>query len=248
LINVQYPNKVQPSSRYKQMLDDEKVRKWVDYISRGSPVTAQVYFRRLGRLRQNKGILPSDLLDMDEEFLWNFLNDVVSEMEINGKAGSYIIAVLKAVKSWLSFSGIEVKRKLRVKGVNDTPTPRDNQPITAFLLRQLYSVSSLKVKCIIALLAGSGVRPEVIGNHDGSDGLRLGDIPELEIQEGMARFRKIPPMLIVRQELSKTAQAALWALTEKERKEAKWIEGDEKFNIWNTKEGRTLPGHYVCVV
>jgi len=90
-----------------------------------------------------------------------------------------------------------------VRGANDTPTLRENQPITAFLLRQLYSASSLKVKCIISLLAGSGIRPEVIGNHDGSDGLRLGDIPELEIEEGRVKFTKTPPMLIVRQELSK---------------------------------------------
>ena len=96
-----------------------------------------------------------------------------------------------------------MRRKVKIKGLNDTPTLRDNQPITSSLLRQLYQVSPLKVKCIIALLAGSGIRPEVIGKDDGSDGLRLGDIPELEIEAGKVKFRKTPPMLIVRQELSK---------------------------------------------
>jgi len=124
-------------------------------------------------------------------------------MEIKAKAGGYIQSILKAIKSWLSFNGIELRRKLKVRGANDTPTLRENQPITAFLLRQLYSASSLKVKCIISLLAGSGIRPEVIGNHDGSDGLRLGDIPELEVEDGRVKFTKTPPMLIVRQELSK---------------------------------------------
>jgi hypothetical protein len=103
----------------------------------------------------------------------------------------------------LSFNGIEIRRKLKVKRANDTPTLRENQPITTFLLRQLYSASPLKVKCIISLLAGSGVRPEVIGKDDGSDGLRLGDIPKLEIEAERVKFIKIPPMLIVRQELSK---------------------------------------------
>jgi hypothetical protein len=200
---VQASDKVQLRSKYKPLLEDERVRKWVDYVARGSSVTAQVYFRRLGRVCDEKGLLPLDLLNNDEELLWNFLNDLISEMEIKGKAGGYIQSTLKAIKSWLSFNGIEIRRKLKVKRANDTPTPRGNQPITASLLRQLYSASPLKVRCIIALLAGSGIRPEVIGKDDGSDGLRLGDIPELEIEAGRVRFRKTPPMLIVRQELSK---------------------------------------------
>jgi hypothetical protein len=200
---VQASDKVQLRSKHKPLLEDERVRKWVDYVARGSSVTAQVYFRRLGRVCDDKGLLPLDLLNKDEEWLWNFLNDLVSEMEIKGKAGGYIQSTLKAIKSWLSFNGIEIRRKLKVKRVNDTPTLRENQPITTFLLRQLYSASPLKVKCIIALLAGSGVRPEVIGKDDGSDGLRLGDIPELEIEAGRVKFivnAKIGQGILVTQE------------------------------------------------
>jgi hypothetical protein len=39
---VQASDRLPPGSRYKQLLDDEMVRKWVDYAARGSPVTAQV--------------------------------------------------------------------------------------------------------------------------------------------------------------------------------------------------------------
>jgi hypothetical protein len=203
LAGVQASDRVPLRSKYRPLLADERIRKWVDYVARGSAITAEVYLRRLGRVCDDKVILPSELLNKDEESLWNFLNDLISEMEIKAKAGGYIQSILKAIKSWLSFNGIELRRKLKVRGANDTPTLRENQPITASLLRQLYSASSLKVKCIISLLAGSGIRPEVIGNHDGSDGLRLGDIPELEIEEGRVKFTKTPPMLIVRQELSK---------------------------------------------
>jgi predicted Holliday junction resolvase-like endonuclease len=42
----------------------------------------------------------------------------------------------------------------------------------------------------------------VNGNHDGSDGLKLGDMPELEIEPPKVKFIKTPPMLIVKQELS----------------------------------------------
>jgi hypothetical protein len=203
LTGVQASDRVPLRSKYRPLLEDDRIRKWVDYVARGSAITAEVYLRRLGRVCDDKGILPSELLNKDEESLWNFLNDLISDMEDKAKAGGYIQSILKAIKSWLSFNGIELRRKLKVRGANDTPTLRENQPITASLLRQLYSASSLKVKCIISLLAGSGVRPEVIGNHDGSDGLRLGDIPELEVEEGRVKFIKTPPMLIVKQELSK---------------------------------------------
>jgi hypothetical protein len=56
-------------------------------------------------------------------------------METRAKAGGYIQSTMKAVKSWLSFNGIEIRRKLKVKRANDTPTLRGNQPITTFLLR-----------------------------------------------------------------------------------------------------------------
>jgi hypothetical protein len=103
---VQASDKVQLRSKYKPLLEDERVRKWVDYVARGSSVTAQVYFRRLGRVCEEKGLLPSELLNKDEEWLWNFLNDIVSDMEIKGKAGVYIQSRIKAVKSWLGFNGI----------------------------------------------------------------------------------------------------------------------------------------------
>jgi hypothetical protein len=69
-------------SKYIHLLEDERVKKWMDYVSRGSSITAQVYFRRVGRVCTDNGILPSDLLDMDGESLWNFLNDMASEMEV----------------------------------------------------------------------------------------------------------------------------------------------------------------------
>gem|GEM_PF-3706468 len=111
------------------MLEDERMRKWVDYVARGSSVTAQVYFRRLGRVCEEKGLLPSDLLNKDEDLLWNFLNDIVSEMETNGRAGGYVQSTMNAVKSWLSFI--------------------DNPPLPTFFCGSdpWCSLSLLKMKC-----------------------------------------------------------------------------------------------------
>ena len=53
-------------------------------------------------------------------------------------------------------------------------------------------------------MAFADLRPESIGNYDGSDGLRLGDLPEVKIENGQVVFEKMPTMIVVRASLSKT--------------------------------------------
>ena len=57
--------------------------------------------------------------------------DVVIEFEGRGKAGSYIHSNVKAVKSWLSRNGIRVAGKVKISGVDDTPTLSERMPLQA---------------------------------------------------------------------------------------------------------------------
>ena len=52
-------------------------------------------------------------------------------------------------------------------------------------------------------MAFSGVRPQVLGNYRGTDGLRISDIADMEIKDGAVSFTKIPVRGIIRSELSK---------------------------------------------
>jgi hypothetical protein len=82
LTGVQASDRVPLRSKYRPLLEDDRIRKWVDYVARGSAITAEVYLRRLGRVCEEMGIPPSELLNKDEESIWNFLNDLISDMEI----------------------------------------------------------------------------------------------------------------------------------------------------------------------
>jgi hypothetical protein len=53
-------------------------------------------------------------------------------------------------------------------------------------------------------MAFAGCRVEVLGSYLGDDGLRLSDIPEMEIKEGEVGFKKFPAMISVRKTLSKS--------------------------------------------
>ena len=102
------------SPKHKHLLSDPDIKRWYDNVCRGSKVTADVYLRRLGSLCISQGLDgPQELLQRasagGERWTCNFLMDVVTRLEGEGKAGSYIASNLKAAKSWLAHNGIEVR-------------------------------------------------------------------------------------------------------------------------------------------
>ena len=171
-------------SKYRHLLDDPQIKRWYDNVSRGSKVTADVYIRRLGSICAIRKTSPNELIKQgknDQESLYNFLMDLVTDMEKERKAGSYISSNLKAVKSWLSHNGIEFKRRIKIKGVEDTPTLREMHTLTTNQMRQLFQDSPPETRCICALMAHAGLRPVSVGNYEGTDGLCLGDINDFPL-------------------------------------------------------------------
>jgi hypothetical protein len=189
--------------RYKPLLKDKNLKRWYDNVARGSLVTADVYLRRLGHLCKDLKMTPQNLVEMNEDQLYNFLLDIVSRMEKEGRSGSYIHSQLKAVKSWLLHNRIEIRRKIKIRGVEDTPTLKDERVPTKPELRRIFLAGDEKARIACALIAHSGLRPETLGNYKGNDGLRIRDLPELVIENQKIDFLKIPTKVIVRRELSK---------------------------------------------
>lgn len=199
--------------KYRNLLRHEDVKRWYDNLCRGSKVTADVYLRRLGLISETTRITLQEIVKraaQDERWAYNFLLDFVTRMEGQNHAGSYIASGVKAVKSWLSHNGIDLKRKIMIRGVGDAPTLKEKGTLAQDRLRTLFLNSPPEARCVESLMAQSGLRPEVIGNYDGSDGLRMGDILEIKVGNGDASgssssvyFDRLPCMLVVRKELSK---------------------------------------------
>ena len=193
------------------MKEDADLQRWYDNVCRGSKLTASVYLRRLGFLCSTRALRPHDLVSharSDERWAYNFLMDLVTELENQGKAGSYIQSNMKAVKSWLSHNGVQVVGKIKIRGENDTPTLRNKDALTSSEQALLFSTASSQARSAAVVIIESGLRPESLGNYEGTDGLTLGDMPELVMEndsgEVKVSFRKIPAMIVVRRDLSKT--------------------------------------------
>ncbi len=201
-------------AKYAFLLEDVDVRRWYENVARGSEVTADVYLRRLGMFCKHFGLKPKELVDLGEDELYNLLLDYVSALERAGRAGSYIHSALKAVKSWLAHNGIEVRRKIKIRGVGDTPTLRDERVPTQQELRRIFLSGDKKTRTACVLVAHGGLRLVTLGNYRGDDGLRVRDFPEMRIEGNAVKFERIPTMIIVRPELSKARHQYFTFLSE----------------------------------
>jgi hypothetical protein len=205
------------TTKKHNLLSNQDIRRWYDNLSRSSLVTAEVRLRKLGKFCENNKITPMELVELghkDQKAIANLLDDNITTMEKNGNAPQYIKAIITSVKSWLAHHDIEVRRKMRITDVDSTPTLASEQVPNATELAELLNRADLRAGAIMSLIGKSGVRPEVLGNYDATDGLMLKDLPDLEIVEGVARFSKVPARIVVRKTLSKAGHSYFTFITE----------------------------------
>ena len=177
--------------KYRDLFEDPNIKKWYDNVSRGSRITADVYLRRLGSICRSGGMRsPEELLTRatgDGGTLWayNLIMDLVTKLEAEGKAGSYTHSNAKALRSWFAHNGINVEGRIKIRGAQDTPSLKDKHAPTSSELSMFFSNAPPQTRCAGALVAQAGLRLEVVGNYDGSEGLRLGDMPRARFQFGI---------------------------------------------------------------
>jgi hypothetical protein len=207
--------KKHPRDRYSTLLEDKAVKRWYDNVSRGSSITADIYLRRLGSFCAKQKCKPGDLLAKKPSELKDMLLDLVTEMQKQGKAGSYISSNIKAIKSWLSFNDIEIKNgKIKIEGVQETPSLKNEKTPDIDELRKIFLACNSKQRVAAVLIAHAGLRPETLGSYKGDDGLRVSDFPEMEIRRRRVSFKKMPAFVKVRSPLSKTGHEYLSFLSE----------------------------------
>jgi hypothetical protein len=186
----------------EEFLSPASLRDWHQNVARGSRVTADIWARSLRLFCHRAKVSPDGLLKLEEAPLHRLLLKFVTDEEARGQAGGSTITHLKAVKSWLSFNGITVVRPVKVRGTQETPTLVDERTPTQDELKRILLAATARQRALCALMAFTGVRPEVLGNYLGDDGLRLKDLPELTLKDEV-HFERIPAMVVVRSSLSK---------------------------------------------
>ncbi|MEM2212831.1 MAG: hypothetical protein QXG61_05675 [Candidatus Nezhaarchaeales archaeon] len=119
-------------------------------------------------------------------------------MEREGRAGSYIARFKKTLHSWFSYNGLDVRLRVNVRGEHETPTIANERVPGKEELDRILRMVTPRARVSIALMAFSGLRSQSLGNYVGTDGIRLGDFVEAEVNEEGITFTKVPAMLVVR--------------------------------------------------
>ena len=191
--------------KYRFLLKDLEVRRWYENTARGAEVTADVYLRRVGFFCAKHGLTPRGLVGLGEEKVTQLLLDTVSDLERRQHAGSYIESIVKAGRSWLKHNRIQLTVKITITDADDSPTLNDERTPTIDELGRFFRACQLDARVASALVTFSAVRPEVLGNYRGTDGLQIGDLLEIEIDNNTKKveFKKTPTLISVRKTISK---------------------------------------------
>lgn len=198
--------KIRKTSKMQRLLTNPDIKRWFDNVARGSKITAEVRLRRLGKFCEEHEITPMELAELamrDVRAVTDLIQDQVTEMENREMAPQYIKSMLTAVKSWLRHFDVEVKRKIKITNIDSTPTLENERVPEANELSELFNRATMRQGAIMALIGKAGLRPEVLGNHDATDGLMIKDLPDIAIVQGLATVTRTPTRIIVRRTLSK---------------------------------------------
>ena len=220
-------------AKYTYLFEDPDVRRWYENTARGSRITADVCLRRLGSFCESNKITPTKFASLSERELHNMMMDYVSAAEKKGYAGNYISSTMKAIKSWLAHNNRELKIKIKIKGIDETPTLKDERVPTLSELKRIFLSGDSKARTACVFVAHSGLRLQTLGDYTGQDGLRIEDLPELKIEGSSISFSKVPTLVIVRKKLSKAGHQYFTFLSEegceylKDYLEERMREGEE---------------------
>ena len=192
--------------KYGYLLKDKDIARWKHNTEAGSRITGDVYLRRLGSFCNEMEKTPQQLVKMKDIALSNLIDDYIILCEKKGNAGSYINNTVKAVKSWLLFNGIKLPRKIKIRDANISTTLKNERIPTQEELKKIFNAGDSRERTACGIVAFTGVRIGVLGNYTGTDGLKVEDIPDLDVDGDHVTFFKIPAQVNVRAELSKTGK------------------------------------------
>src|SRR3989454_5898202 len=207
----------QKQTKKEKLLANPDIRRWYDNTARGSLLTADVRLRRLSHFCEINNIAPMELAKLGMKNLravTDLILDHVSWMEKQNKSPGYRESTVTAIKSWLRHFDVEIRRKIKIDDPDATPTLANEKVPERDEIAEIFNRTSLRTAASISLIAKAGLRPQVLGNHDGTDGLVLRDIPDIAINKNTALCVTSPVRILVRRTLSKARHQYFAFLTE----------------------------------
>ena len=198
---------------HRPLLNEPGVQSWYDAHALRSSLSAEVNLRKLGLFLYRNRLTPARLVDLAKnrpEELRDLLIAYAGHLHERGKLDSYLAKTLKGVRDWLLFNNVDFRQFPKLRRAYQAESLARERVPTQEQLRLILGALSPRGRVCALLMAHSGLRPGALGNDGGTDGLTLGDFPELRTSGGRLRF-ELPEghtafLIQVPSRLSKTAQ------------------------------------------
>jgi len=194
------------SARWKPwLIEYPDYNRWYENNCRSSMHTGREYARILYRLLNHIDHTPVSITQLAEEdirLVEKLLLDFITEQD-HSAAPSYLENYIKVINSWLKFNYLSPVKNVKLRNKNHRPTLDTERVPDKDELKQIFNYAKPRGKVSISFMAFSGVRPQVLGDLTGSDGLKLKDLPDMRIERDEVVFNEIPTRVDVRYELSK---------------------------------------------
>ena len=185
---------------WRYVEENETFAMWLLNTSAGSPTTGIERVRVLARFLDIMDWSLDDLMQVAVDDLRGFerrLEIFARGLESQGYKRETINNYFKALRSWLSYNDIELRRRVKLSRTESkrvmVPSPND----VAFILRDAGPRQAVCVGCV----AYGGLRTDVLGQPRKYDGLQLGALPDLDLDS--LEFTRVPALVFVRSSLSK---------------------------------------------
>ncbi|GIU72426.1 MAG: hypothetical protein KatS3mg003_1905 [Candidatus Nitrosocaldaceae archaeon] len=196
-------NSIPKISKKEQFLKDPDIARWHNTLARSSKITASVKVKNLELFCRENGINAHDIIRLakeDSKRLRDLVLDYIAYKEEQGRSMSYIENFIKALKSWLRYWDLELPKSIKISVIKK----HSNERIpNEYEYTDIINRADIRARVMIALISKAGLRMQVLGNYDGTDGLRLKDMPDIQVINGKAICKQYPCMIKVRVELSK---------------------------------------------
>ncbi len=165
----------------KPRLADPKAEAWYSSMARRSKITADVNYRRLRAFCEQMGVTPAQVVQRSRRptEVRDLLSKFVDQEVGKKRSAWYIHSTVIAVKSWLAYNDKPLKLKVELPSNTVSPRREDERVPTVAELRSIVLGAKPHERVVVALMAFGGLRPGAIGSYEGTDGLRLKDLPEI---------------------------------------------------------------------
>jgi site-specific recombinase XerC len=180
-------------------LEDPAMKRWIARLEKGSAKTAAMWPSGLVAFFHLTGTTPSKVAKMTKTQLVDLAESYEKAERDRGTMASTIAARLGFLRNFVQYVGDErlPVGTFKVKGAN---LATEEPALTREQLRAIDENANVRERVLLSL---RGLRPGSIGNFDGTDGLRVGDVRGMRIEGTTVSFDGPVSFAMVRPELSK---------------------------------------------